>query len=137
MPDIYSKEKRSQIMSAVRHKDTLPELIVQSLIRNKQIEYEREIKILNCTPDIVIKDLRKIIFVNGCFWHGHECKNGELPKSNLEYWKQKIEKNKKRDIKNYSELSNEGWQYLVIWECELKKKNLDTIINRISEFINS
>jgi DNA mismatch endonuclease Vsr len=136
MPDIYSKEKRSQIMSAVRHKDTFPELIVQSLLRNKQIEYEREIKILNCTPDIVIRDLKKIIFVNGCFWHGHECKNGELPKSNLEYWKQKIEKNKKRDIKNYSELGIEGWQYLVIWECELKKKNLDTIINRISEFIN-
>jgi DNA mismatch endonuclease Vsr len=137
MPDIFNKEKRSEVMRAVKHKDTLPELIVQSLIRDMGIEYERESRIYNTKPDIIIQDLKKALFINGCFWHGHKCRKGKLPVSNKEYWENKINKTKSRDKKNYKELKSNGWDYLVIWECEIKKKNLDNLIIKITKFLKT
>jgi DNA mismatch endonuclease Vsr len=135
MPDIFSKEKRSSVMRAVKHKDTLPELIIQSLIRDMGIEYERETRVFNTKPDIVIPNMNKVFFINGCFWHGHKCRRGKLPTSNIEYWKSKITKTKNRDKRNYKELKLYNWQYLVIWECEIKKKNLDVLIKKIADFL--
>jgi len=135
MPDIFAPEKRISIMRSVKNKNTLPELIIQSLLRNIGVEYEREKRLLNCRPDIIIADIRKVIFINGCFWHGHSCKRGQLPETNRLFWEDKIAKNKERDLRNYAELSNAGWDYLVIWGCEIKKKNLDFLVDKIHSFI--
>jgi DNA mismatch endonuclease Vsr len=123
-------------MSSVRNKNTLPELIVQSLLRDIGVEYERERKLLNCRPDIIISDIKKVIFIHGCFWHGHDCKRGQLPETNKSFWESKIAKNKARDQRNYVELNEAGWGYLVIWGCELKKRNLDVLINKIEKFLS-
>jgi DNA mismatch endonuclease Vsr len=135
MPDIFSPEKRSSIMSSVKNKNTLPELIVQSLLRDIGVEYEREKKLLNCRPDITISDMKKVIFIHGCFWHGHDCKRGRLPETNRTFWENKIDKNKTRDQKNYLELSEAGWDYLIIWGCEIKKRNMDALIEKIKSFL--
>jgi DNA mismatch endonuclease Vsr len=135
MPDIFTPEKRTSIMSSVRNKNTLPELIVQSLLRDIGVEYEREKKLLNCRPDIIISDMKKVIFIHGCFWHGHDCKRGQLPETNRSFWENKIAKNKMRDQKNYVELNDSGWDYLIIWGCEIKKRNLNNLIERIEGFL--
>ena len=137
MSDIFALEKRVSIMRSVRNKNTLPELIIQSLLRDIGVEYEREKELLNCRPDIIISDIRKVIFIHGCFWHGHSCKRGQLPETNMLFWENKMAKNKERDLKNYLELSNAGWDYLVIWGCEIKKRNLNLLIDNISRFILS
>jgi DNA mismatch endonuclease Vsr len=79
--------------------------------------------------------MKKVVFIHGCFWHGHDCKRGKLPVSNKFFWENKITQNKARDQKNYVELNTAGWDYLVIWGCELKKKNLDFLINKIENFL--
>jgi DNA mismatch endonuclease Vsr len=135
MPDIFSPEKRTSIMSSVRNKNTLPELIVQSLLRDMRVDYEREKKLLNCRPDIIISDMKKVIFIHGCFWHGHDCKRGQLPETNRSFWKNKITGNRERDLRNYDELKEAGWNHLVIWGCEIKKRNLDVLINNIKKFL--
>lgn len=137
MPDIFTPEKRATIMSSVRNKNTLPELIVQSLLRDIGAEYEREKKLLNCRPDIIIQDMKKVIFIHGCFWHGHDCKRGHLPETNRPFWEHKIACNQERDLKNYAELNEAGWDYLVIWGCEIKKRNLDSLINKLKLFIGA
>jgi DNA mismatch endonuclease Vsr len=134
MPDIFSPEKRASIMSSVKNKNTLPELIVQSLLRDIGVEYERERKLLNCRPDITISDMKKVIFIHGCFWHGHDCKRGRLPETNRAFWENKITKNKIRDQKNYLELNEAGWDHLIIWGCEIKKKSLDILIKKIGNY---
>jgi len=136
MPDIFTPEKRVSIMRSVKNKNTLPELIIQSLLRDIGVEYEREKELLNCRPDIIIPDIRKVIFIHGCFWHGHSCKRGKLPETNKQFWEDKITKNKERDLRNYTELTNADWDYLVIWGCEIKKKNLDLLIEKINFFIS-
>jgi DNA mismatch endonuclease Vsr len=136
MPDIFNKEKRSEVMRAVKHKDTLPELIIQSLIRDMGIEYERESPVFHSKPDIVIPNLKKVFFINGCFWHGHKCRKGKLPITNKEFWENKITKTKARDKRNYRELKTNNWDYLVIWECEIKKKKMDNLIRKITKFLN-
>jgi DNA mismatch endonuclease Vsr len=137
MPDIFSKEKRSEVMRAVKHKDTLPELIIQSLIRDMGVIYEREKHILNTKPDIVIPEMKKVFFINGCFWHGHTCRRGKLPEANRVFWEGKINKTKERDNRNYNELKSNGWDCLIIWECEIKKKKMDALIDKITNFLQA
>jgi DNA mismatch endonuclease Vsr len=137
MPDIYTPEKRTNIMRSIKNKNTLPELIVQSLLRDIGVEYEREKKLLNCRPDIIISNIKKVIFIHGCFWHGHNCKRGKLPETNKSFWENKIAKNKVRDRKNYVELNEAGWDYLVVWGCEIKKRDLDVLIEKIEKFLLS
>lgn len=86
------------------------------------------------SPDIVFPSRRKVIFVHGCFWHGHSCKKGKLPSSNLEYWSAKIDQNRKRDARVEAELLDEGWLSLVVWQCDLD--NRDAIVMKIEEFLN-
>jgi DNA mismatch endonuclease Vsr len=135
MPDIFSKEKRSEVMRAVKHRDTLPELIIQSLIRDMGVAYERESRILNTKPDIVIPEMKKVFFINGYFWHGHTCRRGKLPEVNHTFWEEKIKKTKERDNRNYKELKSNGWDYLIIWECEIKKRKMDILISKITNFL--
>ena len=117
--DIISKEKRSWNMSKIRGKNTKPELTVRKLLWKKGYRYRIHSKGVPGNPDIIFKRWKKVIFVNGCFWHKHSCKNFRWPKSNMEFWKKKIGKNIIRDKSNYLTLKNNGWDYMIIWECEL------------------
>lgn len=124
---------RSANMRAIRSKDMLPELRVRSLVHNLGYRFRLHRKDLPGKPDLVFPSRRKVIFVHGCFWHSHSCKVAHVPKSNGSYWVPKLERNRVRDRKNVKALRAEGWQSLVIWECELRdegsvKKRLQTFI---------
>lgn len=135
MVDIVDKGKRSRIMSRVRGQDTKPEMIVRRLVFGCGYRYRLHDPKLPGKPDLVFSGRRKIICVNGCFWHGHNCPRGSrLPKSNVEYWHIKIERNRKRDAANTAKLESDGWGVLVIWECELG--NVEQTISRIRSFLD-
>lgn len=119
--DTVSQEKRSQIMSAVRSKNTQAELLVRRYLWSHGIRYRIYSTDLPGKPDIVIRRCKLVIFIHGCFWHGHEgCPRGRIPKSRIEYWKPKIEANKLRDRQIEEKLATLGWQQLIIWDCQLR-----------------
>ncbi len=137
MSDIYNASKRSKIMSGIKNKNTKPEIKVRKMLCDLGFrQYRLSTKKLKCKPDIVYVGMKKAIFVNGCFWHGHTCKKAELPKTNFDFWEKKVILNQERDLRNYRELKEKGWSYLVIWECELKKKDEQEMYNRIFNFIS-
>lgn len=137
MSDIFDKEKRSQIMSKISGKNTLPEMTIRKLLFSMGYRYRLHRKDLPGSPDIVFPGRKKIIFINGCFWHGHDCKRAALPKSNKDFWESKINGNIERDKINFIKLSDMDWKYLVIWQCEIKKSNLDTLSNKMDDFIRN
>lgn len=124
--DIWEKAKRSEIMSKVNQKDTKPELIVRHFLFANGFRYRKNVKKLPGSPDIVLSKYKTVIFVNGCFWHGHECRAGRRPTSNKLYWDNKIESNIKRDDDKISQLEALGWRVLIIWQCEIKMKSYET-----------
>ena len=113
---------RSENMRHIRSKDTYPELVVRQTLRQLGYPgYRLHRKDLPGTPDIVFIGRRKVILIHGCFWHGHDCKEGaRRPQSNQGYWLPKIDRNKKRDIDNLTKLTEHGWSVLIVWECELR-----------------
>jgi DNA mismatch endonuclease, patch repair protein len=113
-------ELRSKIMRSVKSKNTSTEILVRLILRELGIHYRLHRKDLPSKPDIVIPKYKTVIFVNGCFWHGHNCKKGRLPKTNVDFWKTKIKNNKHRDKRAHKELEKLGWTTLVIWQCETK-----------------
>lgn len=134
MADIFSKEKRSEIMSKVRSKNTRPEVIIRRLIFGMGYRFRLHVRELPGKPDIVMLGRKKIIDVRGCFWHGHQdCKYGKLPKTREYFWKEKIERNRQRDLDNVCLLKSKGWRVLVVWQCELK--TVDSLKMRLFEFI--
>lgn len=121
MPDKISREKRSEIMSHIKGKDTSIEVSVRHWLYHNGIRYRKNSKKITGSPDISIQKYKLAIFINGCFWHGHDgCKNFRLPKSNEKFWKNKINRNIERDNENYAKLDKEDWLVIVIWECNLK-----------------
>lgn len=117
-------EDRSRIMRAVKGRDTAPEMLVRRMVHGMGYRYRLHGKDLPGKPDLVFPSRRKVVFVHGCFWHGHQCKRGaRMPKANREYWQAKIAGNKERDTKNQQNLRNMGWQIFVIWECQMKDIN--------------
>ncbi|HML96480.1 MAG TPA: very short patch repair endonuclease [Thermodesulfobacteriota bacterium] len=121
MTDTFSKNKRSWIMSRVHSENTSPEIIVRSLTHCLGYRYRLHKKELPGKPDLVFPSRKKVIFVHGCFWHGHNCTRGNRrPKTNQVYWQMKIQRNKIRDQKHTQELLLLGWRTLTIWECQLK-----------------
>jgi DNA mismatch endonuclease (patch repair protein) len=121
MADIFSKEKRSQIMAAITGKETKPEIAVRSFLFSKGFRFRKNVKTLPGTPDIVLPKYKFIILVHGCFWHGHKnCNKATLPTSNTTFWKEKIQSNLKRDKKVRLALKRSGWTVFTIWECEIK-----------------
>lgn len=134
MTDVFSSKKRSWIMSRIHGKNTSPEKTARSLIHRLGYRFRLHRKDLPGKPDIVFPSRRKVIFVHGCFWHGHNCKRGNrTPKNNREYWVEKIGKNVARDAKNRKELSSLGWSVLVVWECELK--NIEELSEKIDNYL--
>ena len=119
--DVFDKEKRHKVMAAIRAKNTKPEIIVRKYLFSKGFRYRLYHKRLPGHPDLVMRKYRTCIFVNGCFWHGHDnCKAFKMPKTNTEFWKNKIERNKTRDKEGLVQLSKMGWHTIVVWECQLK-----------------
>lgn len=126
MADRMTSQQRHNCMSHIRGKATKPELLVRSWLWRHGYRYRLNVESVPGKPDIVLRQYRTAIFVNGCFWHGHEnCNKYTIPKSNTDFWINKIQKNKERDKHNYEELCNAGWQVIVIWECQLKKTTFE------------
>lgn len=120
--DGLSQEQRSWNMSRIKAKDTKIEIVVRKYLFSKGFRYRKNDKRFPGKPDVVLPKYKTVIFVNGCFWHMHErCKYGRLPKSNLEYWRSKLEKNTANDAKHIRQIKAMGWHVIVLWECMLKK----------------
>lgn len=132
--DIWSKEKRTEVMSKIRSKNTKPELLLRKYLFSKGLRYRINYKKLPGKPDIVFQKYKTVVFVNGCFWHGHDnCKIAHIPKSNVEFWTNKINKNKKRDEDNLNSLLSLGWSVVIVWECEINKFNLENLYELIKK----
>jgi DNA mismatch endonuclease (patch repair protein) len=129
-------ETRRRIMQSVKSRDTKPEMIVRRLIHGAGYRYRLHRSDLPGKPDLVFSSRRKVIFVHGCFWHGHSCRRGaRTPKTNQAYWVKKINGNKERDAKAQKALHMMGWDILIVWECQVK--NQQSLINRITKFLKS
>jgi DNA mismatch endonuclease (patch repair protein) len=139
MTDKFNTMKRSDIMSKVKSENTTPELIVRKLLFSMGFRYRLHKKDLSGKPDIVMAKYKLVIFIHGCFWHGCPvCKHAQIrPVNNAEYWNKKLDRNKERDKNNVNELTNTGWNVLIIWECETKIKKRNVLINKIQEKIHS
>lgn len=125
MADVHDKATRSYNMSRIRNKDTKPEILVRKFLFANGFRYRLNDKKLPGKPDIVLPKYKTVIFVNGCFWHGHEnCKYFKLPATRTEWWKEKIEGNIKNDIKKHALLREAGYKVMVVWECEVKNKEV-------------
>lgn len=130
-----TSQQRSQTMRAIKDRDTKPELTVRRLLHRMGYRYRLHRKDLPGKPDIVFGSRRKVVFVHGCFWHGHSCKRGSrLPKTNAQYWKGKIARNVTRHSAQIDGLTADGWSSLTLWECELAEE--DALTRRLSAFLN-
>ena len=127
---------RSRTMRAIKSRDTQPEIAVQQLLRALGFRYRKHRKELPGSPDVVFSSLKKVIFVNGCFWHGHKCARGNrIPKTNRRYWVRKIARNVERDRKNVIDLRKLGWKALVVWECQIRRT--PALTSKLKRFLNS
>ena len=136
MTERVSPKRRSEIMSLVKSKDTKPETAIRQRLYRLGYRYRVNRKDLPGKPDLVFSQFRKVVFVHGCFWHGHDnCSYGRLPKSNLDYWRPKLERNKERDAENIQCLLEMGWEVAVVWQCELK--DMDAVVAKLVDFLES
>lgn len=132
MTDVLSKEQRKRCMSHIRSKDTKPEVMVRHFLFSRGFRYRLYRKDLPGKPDIVLTKYKTVIFINGCFWHGHkDCKYATLPSENHDFWLTKISGNIERDKLNYEKLNKLGWKVIEIWQCELKPKFRENTLNNL------
>jgi len=123
MTDVMTPEQRSRCMAAIKGKDTKPEMIVRKYLFSRVLRYHVNHRKLPGSPDIVLKKYKTVVFIDGCFWHGHEgCKYYRLPKTNVDFWRHKIAINIARDYANGVDLSLAGWKVIRVWECDIKTK---------------
>lgn len=133
--DTFTPSQRSERMSRVRGKDTKPELIIRRLLHGMGYRYRLHRKDLPGKPDLVFPSRRKVVWIHGCYWHRHDgCKLARLPKSRLEFWGPKLEANKVRDSINQQAIIAMGWNFLVVWECELRNKK--SVAFKIQDFLD-
>ncbi|QEC41502.1 very short patch repair endonuclease [Pseudobacter ginsenosidimutans] len=132
MADVHDKATRSFNMSRIKSKNTKPELLVRKFLHSKGFRYKLNDKTLPGKPDLVLPKYRTIIFIHGCFWHGHEgCKFFVVPKTRTEWWLNKIAINTANDQKAALALMKQGWQVIIIWECELKPNNIELTLSQL------
>ncbi len=139
LADIVDKATRSRIMSSIRGKDTKPEIVIRQALHAHGFRYRLHGKGLPGCPDMVLRKYNAVIFVHGCFWHGHDCPLFRLPGSRVDFWKAKIDRNRERDQEVAAALCEQGWRRLVIWECALRGRNrliMEYVIQRIVEWLN-
>lgn len=135
--DVHSKEIRSYNMSMIRCRNTKPELLVRKFLHSNGYRYRINSLNLPGKPDIVLKKYNTIIFVHGCFWHGHHnCKYFKIPETRTEWWKNKIESNRHKDKENEKKLKRLGWKIIIIWECQLRPDKREKTLTKLPEKIN-
>lgn len=138
MTDRVDSATRSQMMAAVKSRNTKPELLIRSMLHQKGFRFRLHVKDLPGKPDIVLPKYRSVILINGCFWHGHEnCRFFKIPSTRTEFWEEKIYKNKINDSKAIAKLLAENWRVCVIWQCKIResKKDLTALADIVSSFI--
>ena len=137
MPDVLTPAQRHRCMSHIRSKATKPEITVRKWLWVHGYRYRLNVKSVPGKPDIVMRRYRTAIFVNGCFWHGHEgCRQFVLPKTNTPFWQAKIDRNRERDRRNYQLLLDAGWQVIVIWACNLTKDKTEPTMQQVAVTLN-
>jgi DNA mismatch endonuclease, patch repair protein len=129
MTDRISRERRSRNMAAVRSSDTTPERLVRSILHRMGLRFRLHQRTLPGTPDIVLRRHSTVVFVHGCFWHGHDCPRGRVPATSPEFWLPKLNRNRERDMENTRRLRALGWRVLTVWECELRDQ--DSLLKRL------
>ena len=133
MPDILTKEERSVRMSRIHSVSTKPELKLRQSLWHQGFRYRINDKRLPGRPDIVLPKYRTVVFMHGCFWHGHkDCKVYSVPKTNTEFWMAKVSRNQERDQEVWRKLEAKGWRVIIVWECQLKKAKLEETIDRVA-----
>ena len=138
MPDVMTPQQRHDCMSHIRSKNTKPEQLVRRALWHLGFRYRLHVKDLPGKPDIVLSKYKAVIFINGCFWHGHDgCKDFVIPKSNTAFWLGKIDKNKERDTRDGVALASAGWKVITIWECELKKSVIEATLDSLVQALVS
>ncbi len=135
--DVVTPEKRSQMMAGIKGKNTKPELIIRKELFRRGFRYRLHGKKLPGKPDIVLPKYKTVVFVNGCFWHKHDCHLFKWPKTRTEFWREKILGNVARDKKNRDLLEADGWKVITIWECAIKNKSYDEISLEIDKLAES
>lgn len=136
--DVHDKKTRSYNMSCIKNKNTKPEDIVAKYLFSQGFRYRRNVKNLPGTPDIVLRKYNTVIFVNGCFWHMHEgCEYFVCPKDNAEFWRNKLLRNKERDVEKIEQLKKLGWTVLIVWECQLKHGNSESTLQELVKYIRN
>lgn len=133
MADMFTRKRRSEIMANIRSADTIPEVELRKLVHSLGFRFRLHRTDLPGKPDLVLPKHRAALMMNGCFWHGHTCKDGRRPGSNTEYWNRKLDRNAQRDKKNLAALKRLGWRCLVVWECQLK--NRERLERRILHYL--
>lgn len=137
MSDHLTIEQRHKNMAAIRSKDTKPEMVVRKYLWSRGFRYRVNNPRLPGHPDIVLRKYHTCIFVNGCFWHGHEgCKYFRMPKTNTEFWERKISRNKERDREEQKQLARMGWHCITVWECELKGERREETLESLEYTLN-
>ena len=138
MPDILSPAQRHHVMSQIHSSSTKPELCLRYALWRLGFRYRVNDKRLPGSPDIVLPRYRTVVFVHGCFWHGHKgCKNFKVPKTNTEFWTAKVNRNQERDQEVWRKLEAKGWSVIIVWECELEKSRLEDTAFRVSHEIKA
>ena len=140
MTDVFNSRKRSEIMASIRPKDTAPEMMLRKSLHRIGYRYRLHTNNLPGKPDLVFRQYQAIIFVNGCFWHGHDCHLFRLPSSNQDYWQSKIENNRSRDENNRKLLLADGWRILTVWECSMRGRerlDFELMISNVDDWLKS
>jgi len=136
MADVHSKETRSYNMSRIKGKNTKPEMLVRKFLHANGFRYRLHVKDLPGKPDIVLPKYKTVMFIHGCFWHGHDqCRYYVVPKTKTEWWLNKINANKTKDSANIVALKDKGWQVIEIWECDLKPKQKTATLTNLLEYL--
>jgi DNA mismatch endonuclease (patch repair protein) len=140
MTDVHTKAQRSKNMSAIRSKDTRPEMLIRRGLHQRGFRYSLHHRKLPGHPDLVLKKHNAVVFIHGCFWHGHDCPLFKWPATRAEFWRAKIQRNREVDARAVEELRREGWRVLSIWECALKgrwRRPLEDVLDQTCRWLSS
>jgi DNA mismatch endonuclease, patch repair protein len=136
MIDVVDKATRSRMMSGIQGKNTKPELLVRKYLHGRGLRFRLHAKELPGKPDLVFPKYKAVVFVHGCFWHGHECQLFKWPQTRAKFWKDKIHKNRANDKRAVTTLMTDGWRVCVVWECALRNnKNIEVLLGRVAEWL--